>query len=77
MTLTLARVQQRYRIVDIRTDEESALAARLRQLGFIPGVELTCEALAPLLKHPVLVRIRGVQVALSLSEARLVGVEEA
>jgi len=62
--------------VDIHVDEESALAARLRQLGFVPGVDVVCEALAPLLKHPVLVRVRGVQVALSLSEARLVGVVE-
>lgn len=77
MTLALARVQRRYRIVDIHAEDQSALAARLRQLGFIPGVELTCEVLAPILKHPVLVRIRGVQVALSLAEARLVGVEEA
>jgi len=77
MTLALARVQRSYRIVDVHAEDESALAARLRQLGFVPGVELVCEALAPIFKHPVLVRLRGVQVALSLAEAQLVTVEEA
>mgnify|MGYP003387459126 CR=1 FL=1 len=75
MTLTSAKVQTSYRILHVHVDDDSAMGARFRQLGFVPGITLSCEALAPLLKHPLLVRVRGMQVALSLHEAQLIQVE--
>ena len=76
MTLATAQINRSYRILHVDGDEDSPVSIRFRQLGFVSGVELRCEALAPLLKHPLLVRLRGMQVALALSEARLVQVEE-
>lgn len=76
MTLTNAQLNRSYRILQIQGAEDSAVAIRFRQLGFISGIELKCEALAPLLKYPMLVRIRGMQVALARTEAELVEIEE-
>jgi Fe2+ transport system protein FeoA len=77
MTLAEASLHRRYRILNVDADPESPLGARFRQLGFVPGVELACEAMAPLLKHPLLVSVRGTQVALARAEAARVRVEEA
>ena len=76
MTLADAQPVRTYRILQLAVGDESALAVRLRQLGFVPGMNLTCEAVAPLLKNPYLIRIRGINVALSRHEAVLVAVEE-
>lgn len=76
MTLADAQPVRTYRILQLSVGDESALAVRLRQLGFVPGMNLTCEAVAPLLKNPYLIRIRGINVALSRHEAVLVAVEE-
>jgi len=75
-TLASAQINNSYRIVQVHGEEDSAVAIRFRQLGFVAGMELRCEALAPLLKHPLLVKVRGMQVALALSEAQLIQVEE-
>ena len=76
MTLASAQINHSYRIVQVLGEEDSPVAIRFRQLGFVPGMELHCEVLAPLLKHPLLVRLRGMQIALALSEAKLIHVEE-
>lgn len=76
MTLTAAKVHSSYRILRVHDESDSAVAIRFRQLGFVEGMELRCDALAPLLRHPLLVRVRGMQVALSLAEAALVEVQE-
>lgn len=76
MTLTSAAVKASYRIRAVNVDDESAMGARFRQLGFVPGITVSCEAIAPLLRHPLLVQVRGMQVALSLHEAALIEVED-
>lgn len=76
MTLVSAKINGNYRILNVEVDENSPMATRFRQLGFVPEMELRCEALAPLLKNPFLVRIRGMQVALALAEAQMIQVEE-
>ena len=76
MTLVSAKINGTYRILNVDVDEDSPMATRFRQLGFVPEMELKCEALAPLLKNPLLVRVRGIQVALALSEAQMIHVEE-
>jgi Fe2+ transport system protein FeoA len=76
MNLTSAVLYQRYLIRAVLSGEESPLTVRLRQLGFVEGMELVCEARAPILKNPLLVRIRGIQVALTAQEAVLLEIEE-
>ncbi len=76
MTLALAVPTRNYRIRLVQVEEQTPMAMRFRQLGFVEGMELRCEALAPLLRHPLLVRVRGTQVALALDEARRIHVEE-
>ena len=76
MTLNEAILQQNYRILHLTVDEDSPVASRFRQLGFVPGMEIKCEAFAPLLKNPFLIRIRGINVALAKNEALMIGIEE-
>ncbi len=76
MDLTFAVLHQRYLIRAVHSPEESPVTVRLRQLGFVEGIEIVCEARAPLLKNPLLVRIRGVQIALTAQEARLLEIVE-
>jgi Fe2+ transport system protein FeoA len=77
MDLTSARLHQRYLIRAVHSPDESPVSVRLRQLGFVEGMEVVCEARAPILKNPFLIRIRGIQVALTAQEARLLEIEEA
>lgn len=76
--MTLAEVTpiRSYRILHLDVSEESVVATRLRQLGFVPGMQFVCEAVAPLIKNPYLVRIRGINVALSRHEAQMINIEE-
>ncbi len=76
MTLADITPVRSYRILHLDVDGESALATRLRQLGFVPDMRFVCEAVAPLIKNPYLVRIRGINVALARHEALLIQVEE-
>lgn len=76
MTLDQAVLQKSYRISHLSIDEDSPVATRFRQLGFVPGMEVMCEAVAPILKNPFLIRIRDISVALAKSEAAMVGIEE-
>lgn len=77
MNLTEAKLRQTYIIESLQVDEESVVASRLRQLGFVPGISLVCEAVAPLVKNPYLVKIRGINVALARHEAVLIKLNEA
>jgi len=76
MTLAEALIKQSYRVVHLKVDEESVIASRLRQLGFVPGVEVKCEAVAPILRNPYLIKVRGINVALARHEALMIGVEQ-
>lgn len=76
MTLSEIKPKSSYRILQISVDGESVVATRLRQLGFIPGEEFLCEAVAPLVKNPFLVRIRGLSIALARHEAEHIRIEQ-
>ena len=76
MTLADITPIRDYRILALAVTEETVIATRLRQLGFVPGMRFVCEAVAPLVKNPYLVRIRGINVALSKYEALLINIEE-
>lgn len=76
MTLADVTPIRSYRILDLSVTEESVMATRLRQLGFVPGMKFECEAVAPLIRNPYLIRIRGINVALSRYEALLINIEE-
>jgi Fe2+ transport system protein FeoA len=76
MTLADVTPIRSYRILALAVTEESVMATRLRQLGFVPGMKFVCEAVAPLIRNPYLVRIRGINVALSRHEALLINIEE-
>jgi Fe2+ transport system protein FeoA len=77
MTLADVTPTNSYRIVELIADEDSVIASRLRQLGFVPGIEFECVAVAPLVKNPFLVRIRGLSIALAKHEAQQIQIEEA
>lgn len=77
MTLTDIIPRETYQITELLVADEDVVATRLRQLGFIPGMMFTCEAVAPLIKNPYLVRIRGINVALARHEALLIKIEKA
>lgn len=76
MLLTDVIPSQSYRILHLAVAEDSVLGARLRQLGFVDGMEFDCQAVAPLVKSPYLVRIRGLSIALARHEAELIKVEK-
>jgi len=76
MTLADVTPVRSYRILHLDVSDESVMATRLRQLGFVPGMHFVCEAVAPLIKNPYLIRIRGINVALSRHEALLIRIEE-
>jgi Fe2+ transport system protein FeoA len=79
MNLDEAQIKQSYRILRIHLgpahENQELMQTRFQQLGFIPGVELKCLAIAPILKSPLLVEIRGIQVALDRHEAQCIEVE--
>lgn len=57
----------------VEVDAASALAARLEDLGFIPGTRVTARRRAPL-GDPRVYELRGSQLCLRASEARAVWV---
>jgi Fe2+ transport system protein FeoA len=77
MTLADAKPHLKYLIKSLSLVDESVVAIRLRQLGFIEGVELVCEAVAPLIKSPILVSLRGMRIVLTRQEAMIIEVEQA
>ena len=77
MTLADVTPTNSYCIVELIADEDSVVASRLRQLGFVPGIEFECVAVAPLMKNPYLVRIRGLSIALAKHEAQQIQIKQA
>jgi Fe2+ transport system protein FeoA len=77
MTLCDSKPLKRYLIQGLAPLEgDDPRLIRLKQFGFIPGVELQCTQLSPWLKNPLLFFIRGMKIALTKEEASLVEVKE-
>lgn len=72
LTLRRAQVNQKLRICTI--DAQGELGRRIRDMGLIPGVELTVVGKAPL-KDPVALRLRDFTLTLRNSEADHIVVE--
>lgn len=72
LTLRRAQVNQKLRICSIGAQGE--LGRRIRDMGLIPGVELTVVGKAPL-KDPVALRLRDFTITLRNSEADHIIVE--
>lgn len=62
---------QRVRIVDVCDEASPAIARRLFDLGFAPGVEVEMLRRAPL-ADPVVYRIAGYEIALRRAQARCI-----
>ncbi len=58
-----------------RASEDDAIARRLLDLGFVPGEQVVCVALAPWGGDPLLVQVGFTRFALRRSEAARVAVE--
>lgn len=71
-TLRRAQVNKKLRICSI--DAEGELGRRVRDMGLIPGVEITVVGKAPL-KDPVALRLRDFTMTLRNSEADHIVVE--
>ncbi|MFO7975410.1 MAG: FeoA family protein [Candidatus Hydrogenedentota bacterium] len=65
----------RARIVRIRSDGAPGLRQRLLDMGIMRGAELYVERHAPL-GDPVEIRLKGYSLALRMSEAKQIEVEE-
>lgn len=76
LTLRKALIKKSYLISSVLTTEDDVLGIRLRQLGFVPGAKVICERKAPWFGEPLLVSVRGMKVALTLSEADFIQIEE-
>ncbi len=72
LTLRRAQVNQKLRICSI--DAKGELGRRIRDMGLIPGVELSVVGKAPL-KDPVALRLRDFTLTLRNSEADHIVVE--
>ena len=72
ITLRHAQVNQKLRICSV--DAPGELGRRIRDLGLMPGVEVTVVGKAPL-KDPVALRLRDFTLTLRNSEADYVVVE--
>jgi Fe2+ transport system protein FeoA len=76
MRLTQAQLHQIYTIRQIVVTQENALSIRLRQLGFVEGEQVCCLARSRWGAGPLLLEIRGIQVALASNEAELIEVDK-
>jgi ferrous iron transport protein A len=72
LTLRRAQVNKKLRICSI--DAQGELGRRIRDMGLIPGAELTVVGKAPL-KDPVALRLRDFTLTLRNSEADHIVVE--
>ncbi len=72
MTLRQAQVNQKLRICSI--DAQGELGRRIRDMGLVPGAELSVVGKAPL-KDPVALRLRDFTMTLRNSEADHIVVE--
>ncbi len=78
MTINEAPLNKKLTVLSFTDDDVrnlSDLEARLMHLGFLAGHTIRVTRKAPLFKEPLLVEVRGRQVALSREEAMLVSVE--
>lgn len=73
-TLRHAQMNQKLRICSI--DAQGELGRRVRDMGLIPGAEITVVGKAPL-KDPVALRLRDFTMTLRNSEADHINVEPA
>lgn len=79
MNINQAPLNQRLVVRSFSQEDEnrslSDVEARLMYLGFIAGQIIKVRKKAPVFNGPLLVEVRGRQVALSLAEAGMVEVE--
>jgi Fe2+ transport system protein FeoA len=78
MTINEAPLNRKLTVLSFSDKEErdlNDLESRLMHLGFLSGHTVQVKRKAPLFQEPLLVEVRGRQVALSREEARLVNVE--
>jgi ferrous iron transport protein A len=74
ITLRQAQVNQKLRICSV--DAQGELGRRIRDMGLMPGVEVTVVGKAPL-RDPVALRLKDFTLALRNSEADFIIVEPA
>lgn len=78
MTINEAPLNRKLTVLSFSDTEErdlNDLESRLMLLGFLSGHTIKVTRKAPLFQEPLLVEVRGRQVALSREEASLVNVE--
>ncbi|HSI88440.1 MAG TPA: ferrous iron transport protein A [Pyrinomonadaceae bacterium] len=73
MNLAEIRVGHRARVISV--DGQDRISTRLKEMGVVPGAEVTVVKSAPF-GDPVQLRLMGYSLAVRLSEARAVSVEE-
>ena len=75
MTMTLAELPAGHRARVISVSGQDRISTRLKEMGVVPGVEVTVVKSAPF-GDPLQLRLLGYNLAVRLSEARAVAVEE-
>jgi len=75
MTMTLAELPAGHRARVISVSGQDRVSTRLKEMGVVPGVEVTVVKSAPF-GDPLQLRLLGYNLAVRLSEARAVSVEE-
>lgn len=78
MNISQAPLFQSLQVTSFSSEETrdlSEIESRLMHLGFIYGEKIVIKKKAPFFQEPILVEVRGRMIALTNSEAALVGVE--
>ena len=73
--MTLAELPAGHRARVISVSGQDRVSTRLKEMGVVPGVEVTVVKSAPF-GDPLQLRLLGYNLAVRLSEARAVSVEE-
>ncbi len=73
--MTLAELPAGHRARVISISGQDRISTRLKEMGVVPGVEVTVVKSAPF-GDPLQLRLLGYNLAVRLSEARAVSVEE-
>ena len=73
--MTLAELPAGHRARVISVSGQDRVSTRLKEMGVVPGVEVTVVKSAPF-GDPLQLRLLGYNLAVRLSEARAVAVEE-
>jgi len=73
--MNLAEIPVGHRARVISVSGQDRISTRLKEMGVVPGAEVTVVKSAPF-GDPVQLRIMGYSLAVRLSEARAVAVEE-